>query len=124
MPFIELTPSSAPNPTRSRRSLGIDCDGKTEEKRCCRYPLIVDFGYLEWDWIIAPKTYEANYCAGDCLYAFLPKYPHSYIIQVTNRTICCAPRKMSSISMVYFNTEHHIVYSTLPGMTVEKCGCS
>ncbi|KAJ8898335.1 hypothetical protein PR048_003695 [Dryococelus australis] len=123
-PFIELTPSLASKPSRGRRSLGIDCDGTTEEKRCCRYPLTIDFEQFEWDWIIAPKTYEANYCAGDCPYVFLQKYPHSYIIQVTNRTICCAPRKMSSISMLYFNAEHNILHSTLPGMTVEKCARS
>ncbi|XP_063240597.1 uncharacterized protein LOC134541253 [Bacillus rossius redtenbacheri] len=123
-PFIELTPSAAAGPSRARRALGIECNATSEEKRCCRYPLTVDFDYLEWDWVVAPKTYEANYCAGDCTYAFLPRYPHSYIVQVTNRTICCGPRKMSPISMVYFNKEHHIVFSTLPGMSVEKCGCS
>ncbi|KDR22706.1 Inhibin beta chain, partial [Zootermopsis nevadensis] len=96
--------------------------------RCCRYPLTVDFEEFGWDWIIAPKKYEANYCSGECPYVFLQKYPHTHIVALANPSgtagPCCAPRKMSPISMLYFDNEYNIIYGLLPGMVVDRCGCS
>ena len=106
----------------------MTCDENSQETRCCRYPLTVDFEDFGWDWIIAPKKYDANYCSGECPYAFLQKYPHNHIVQQAIPTgvggPCCAARKMSSISMLYFDSANNIVFSVLPGMVVDKCGCS
>jgi hypothetical protein len=106
----------------------MTCEEGSAEDRCCRYPLTVDFEDFGWDWIIAPKKYDANYCSGKCPYAFLQKYPHNHIVQQANPSgeggPCCAARKMSSISMLYFDENSNIVFSVLPGMVVDKCGCS
>ena len=34
--------------------------------QCCLWPLIIDFDEFGWDWVLFPKTYEANFCSGDC----------------------------------------------------------
>ena len=34
--------------------------------QCCMWPLTIDFDEFGWDWVLFPKTYEANFCSGDC----------------------------------------------------------
>lgn len=126
-PFIEIKVDKQKH-RRSRRMIGLNCEENADEVRCCRYPLTVDFEEFGWDWIIAPKRYEANYCSGECPYVFLQKYPHTHLVQQANPQgsagPCCAPRKMSSISMLYFDADFNIIYGMLPGMVVDRCGCS
>ncbi|XP_063215222.1 growth/differentiation factor 11 isoform X2 [Chroicocephalus ridibundus] len=125
-PFMELRVLE--NNKRSRRNLGLDCDEHSTESRCCRYPLTVDFEAFGWDWIIAPKRYKANYCSGQCEYMFMQKYPHTHLVQQANPRgsagPCCTPTKMSPINMLYFNDKQQIIYGKIPGMVVDRCGCS
>lgn len=127
-PFVEVKVERGRSRGRHRRMIGLNCEEDADEVRCCRYPLTVDFEEFGWDWIIAPKRYEANYCSGECPYVFLQKYPHTHLVQQANPQgsagPCCAPRKMSSISMLYFDADYNIIYGMLPGMVVDRCGCS
>jgi hypothetical protein len=127
LPFIEVRVESK-TANRKRRMVGLNCEENSNEVRCCRYPLTVDFEEFGWDWIIAPKRYEANYCSGECPYVFLQKYPHTHLVQQANPSgsagPCCSPRKMSAISMLYFDDNYNIIYGMLPGMVVDRCGCS
>ncbi|XP_059350245.1 LOW QUALITY PROTEIN: growth/differentiation factor 8-like [Daphnia carinata] len=127
VPFVEVVTTDG-RKHRTKRTIGLNCDETSSETRCCRYPLTVDFVEFGWDWIIAPKKYEANYCSGECPYVFLQKYPHTHIVQQANPAgtagPCCAPRKMSPISMLYFDNEFNIIHGNLPGMVVDRCGCS
>ncbi|XP_076327467.1 growth/differentiation factor 8-like [Tachypleus tridentatus] len=127
-PFIEIE-MKKPQAMRSKRDTdGLVCNLDTTEVRCCRYPLTVDFVEFKWDWIIAPKRYEANYCSGECPFVFLHRYPHTHLVQQIDPYgsigPCCAPSKMSSISMLYFDDSSNIILGYLPGMMVKKCGCS
>ncbi|XP_029173049.1 growth/differentiation factor 8 [Nylanderia fulva] len=129
-PYLEVQTQELDSRKNSRikRNVGLNCDEASQETRCCRYKLTVDFEKFGWDWIIAPKKYDANYCSGDCPMAFLPAYPNTHIVSLAeppnNTGPCCAPRKLSEITMLYFDNEYQIVFSRLPGMVVEKCGCS
>ncbi|XP_032813193.1 growth/differentiation factor 11 [Petromyzon marinus] len=125
-PFLEVKVTEPFR--RSRRNIGLDCDESSNESRCCRYPLTVDFEAFGWDWIIAPKRYKANYCSGQCEYMFLQKYPHTHLVQQASPRgsagPCCTPTKMSPINMLYFNDQQQIIYGKIPGMVVDRCGCS
>ncbi|KAM4698214.1 growth/differentiation factor 8-like [Rhinophrynus dorsalis] len=125
-PFIEVKVTDTPK--RSRRDFGLDCDEHSTESRCCRYPLTVDFEAFGWDWIIAPKRYKANYCAGECGIAFLQKYAPTHFSLHANPKgsagPCCTPTKMSPINMLYFNENEQIIYGKIPAMVVDRCGCS
>ncbi|GAB6028092.1 Growth/differentiation factor 11 [Chamberlinius hualienensis] len=127
LPFLEVYVMDE-SKRRTKRMIGLNCEEGSNEVRCCRYPLKVDFEEFGWDWIIAPKTYDANYCSGECPFVFLQKYPHTHLVQQANPSgsagPCCAPRKMSPISMLYFDHEFNIIYGLLPGMVVDRCGCS
>nr|XP_019535029.2 growth/differentiation factor 8-like [Aedes albopictus] len=123
-PYIEIEFRDAPK-KRIKRNLSLDCDENDNETRCCRYPLTVDFEKFGWDWIIAPKRYEASYCAGECMLSFLPKYEHTHVMQLSTSAIpCCSPKKMSPIKLLYFDLSYRVIYSTIPNMIVEKCSCS
>ncbi|XP_050522742.1 growth/differentiation factor 8-like isoform X2 [Daktulosphaira vitifoliae] len=115
--------------SRAKRNTGnglICNETSVEETRCCRYPLTVDFEEFGWNWILAPTKYEANYCSGTCDPMLFMKYPHTHLVQMTKFDVgpCCAPRKMTSISMIYYDSNLNIVYGTVPGMVVDRCGCS
>lgn len=105
----------------------MNCDEGSNERTCCRYPLVIDFEVFGWDYIIAPKKYDAHYCAGDCDPLTQQRYPHTHIASMAApdvATPCCAPRKLSSISMLYFDHDMNVVYGSLPSMVVDRCGCS
>ncbi|XP_002732397.2 univin [Saccoglossus kowalevskii] len=102
---------------------------------CKRHPLYVNFREVGWhDWIIAPAGYEAFYCHGDCPFPLnenLNGTNHA-IIQTLVNTIepnavkskaCCAPTKLSSISMLYFDNNDNVVLRQYENMVVEACGC-
>ncbi|XP_031634913.1 uncharacterized protein LOC116348153 [Contarinia nasturtii] len=123
-PYIEIQTRDM-RKHRTKRHLAKDCRENERQTRCCRYPLRVDFRKFGWDWIIAPDIYEAYYCAGECPIGFLPKHPHTYIYSLSSSfQTCCSPRKLSPLSLLYFDDNKNVVHSIIPNMAVEKCGCS
>ena len=95
------------------------------ETSCCMWPLLVDFNEFGWDWVLFPRTYEANFCSGDCSLGVVSDYPHTHLINLHSAAgPCCAPRKMSSISMLYLDEDKNVIMGKLPSMKVERCGCS
>ncbi|KAJ8949168.1 hypothetical protein NQ318_021659 [Aromia moschata] len=126
VPFVEI--STMESKRRVRRNIGLNCEDNANEPLCCRYPLMVDFERIGFDFIIAPKRYDAHMCAGDCPFVTLQKYAHTHLIQMskpsTTTQPCCAPRKMSAMSMLYFDEQLNVVFGSLPGMVVDRCGCS
>lgn len=109
------------------RSTGPDCSDDSQERRCCRYPLTIDFDAFRWDWIVAPKRYEAYYCAGECPFLHYQSNPHTHLIQqITPRASpCCAPTHVSSLPIIYMDDKaKRIFHMSIPGMIVDRCGCS
>ncbi|XP_053546293.1 growth/differentiation factor 8-like [Bombina bombina] len=124
-PFLEIKLMDTVK--RMRRDSGLDCDEHSNETMCCRYPLTIDFDAFEWDWVIAPRTYKANYCLGECGIEFLQKYPHFHVVHQANPKNptgpCCSPTKMSPLVMLYFNDNAEVILGKIPGMVVDRCGC-
>ena len=58
------------------------------------------------------------------------EYPHTNLMQMSTTGLhssagpCCAPRKMSSINMLYLDQDSNVILGKLPSMKVERCGCS
>lgn len=133
-PFLVITTRTKLNHGRSRRHAYNCEDGKI--KQCCKQSLYVDFSQLGWDdWIIYPRGYTANYCMGECSQLSrtpeVMAYFHSHVLEeyrmknpYASITPCCAPTKLSSISLIYFDPEGHIIKSDLPKMVVDECGCT
>lgn len=127
--MLEIHTEESRRNRNRRNSSRNQCTTSQIESRCCRYPLLVNFVELGWDFIVAPKVYEANFCNGECPYLYAHKYAHSALIQKMNSTNakhgpCCGARKLSPMKMLYYDHDHKIKFDTIQDMVVDRCGCS
>ena len=51
-----------------RTTINRVCSEEYDPKvtQCCMWPLKIDFDEFKWDWILFPRSYDANFCSGDC----------------------------------------------------------
>ncbi|XP_041672126.1 nodal-related 2 [Cheilinus undulatus] len=105
----------------------------SEKSLCRKVDLHVDFNQIGWgSWIIFPKRYNAYRCEGFCpgpLGEELNPTNHAYMQSLLKHyhpdrvaSPCCAPTKMSPLSMLYYENgemllRHH------EDMIVDECGC-
>ncbi|KAM3849471.1 LOW QUALITY PROTEIN: nodal homolog 2-A-like [Diretmus argenteus] len=104
----------------------------SEKSLCRRVDLNVDFNQIGWGSIIFPKRYNAYRCEGTCpspLGEDLNPTNHAYMQSLLKyyhpdrvSSPCCAPTKMSPLSMLYYENgemllRHH------EDMVVDECGC-
>lgn len=119
--------SNAINPLRDLQQL-------VSTKSCQIQQLYVSFKDLKWhDWIIAPDGYGAYYCSGEC------NFPLNTHMNATNHALvqtlvhlmqpqkvpkpCCAPTKLSPISVLYYLDETNVNLKKYKNMVVKSCGC-
>ncbi|CAK6979029.1 growth/differentiation factor 10 [Scomber scombrus] len=109
--------------------------GDTQHKGCSRRNLRVDFADIGWsEWVIAPKAFDAYYCAGTCGFP-LPKVvrPSNHAtIQSIVRAVgiipgvpepCCVPERMSPLAVLYQDESRNPVLKIYPNMSVQSCSC-
>ncbi|XP_070534124.1 bone morphogenetic protein 7-like [Ptychodera flava] len=114
---------------------GNSADPNSPRQRSCqKRSLYVSFKELGWqDWIIAPEGYFAFYCNGEC------SFPLNAHMNATNHAIvqtlvhlmdpnsvpkpCCAPTKLSAISVLYFDDSSNVILKKYRNMVVKSCGC-
>ncbi|XP_016113068.1 growth/differentiation factor 10-like [Sinocyclocheilus grahami] len=107
----------------------------SEPRMCSRRYLRVDFADIGWsEWILAPKAFDAYYCAGVCGFP-IPKVVHPSnhaTIQSIVRAVgivpgvpepCCVPDKMSSLAVLFLDSSRNMVVKIYPSMSVETCAC-
>ncbi|KAG7325444.1 hypothetical protein KOW79_011760 [Hemibagrus wyckioides] len=107
----------------------------SEPRVCTRRYLRVDFADIGWsEWILAPKAFDAYYCAGTCGFP-MPKVVHPSnhaTIQSIVRAVgivpgvpepCCVPEKMSELAVLFLDTSRNMVLKLYPNMSVETCAC-
>ncbi|XP_042364041.1 growth/differentiation factor 10-like [Plectropomus leopardus] len=107
----------------------------SEPRVCSRRYLKVDFADIGWsEWVLAPKSFDAYYCAGACGFP-IPKVVHPSnhaTIQSIVRAVgivpgvpepCCVPEKMSPLSVLFLDTNRNMVLKVYPGMSVDTCAC-
>ncbi|XP_057682456.1 growth/differentiation factor 10b [Corythoichthys intestinalis] len=107
----------------------------SEPRVCTRRYLKVDFADIGWsEWVLAPKSFDAYYCAGSCGFP-IPKVvrPSNHAtIQSIVRAVgivpgipepCCVPEKMSPLSVLFLDPGRNMVLKVYPGMSVDTCTC-
>ncbi|XP_072522829.1 growth/differentiation factor 10 [Salminus brasiliensis] len=107
----------------------------SEPRVCARRYLRVDFADIGWsEWILAPKAFDAYYCAGTCGFP-MPKVVHPSnhaTIQSIVRAVgivpgvpepCCIPEKMSPLAVLFLDTSRNMVLKVYPSMSVDTCAC-
>ena len=100
--------------------------------RCQRRWYYVQFSKLKWNWIIAPRGYNANYCKGSCprvLDMHLQPTNHAILQNILHRmdnripSPSCVPTKLHSISVIYRTSDKSVALTVYAGMVVSTCGC-
>ena len=130
-PYIELSMQSNYRRNRKRRMLNFDCT-ETEtspSKACCRYPMTLNFTGMGWDWILAPKVVDVNYCSGECEIKYLINPYIHFVQQTTGRPkhfvgACCVPKVYNPLKMIYYSEQDRIQFGTVKGIVVNSCGCT
>uniref|UniRef100_A0A3B4DLC2 TGF-beta family profile domain-containing protein n=1 Tax=Pygocentrus nattereri TaxID=42514 RepID=A0A3B4DLC2_PYGNA len=101
---------------------------------CKKHELYVSFSDLGWkDWVLAPPGYSAYYCDGEC------DYPLGSCMNATNHAMiqlvvhlikpdevpkaCCAPTKLSPISVLFYDDNNNVILKKHRNMVVKTCGC-
>uniref|UniRef100_A0A3B1KLH5 Bone morphogenetic protein 8a n=1 Tax=Astyanax mexicanus TaxID=7994 RepID=A0A3B1KLH5_ASTMX len=100
---------------------------------CKKHELYVSFSDLGWkDWVLAPTGYSAYYCDGEC------DYPLGSCMNATNHAMiqlvhlikpdevpkaCCAPTKLSPISVLFYDDNNNVILKKHRNMVVKTCGC-
>uniref|UniRef100_A0A3Q2QFT0 Bone morphogenetic protein 8a n=1 Tax=Fundulus heteroclitus TaxID=8078 RepID=A0A3Q2QFT0_FUNHE len=101
---------------------------------CKKHELYVSFSDLGWkDWVLAPTGYSAYYCDGECIHpmgACMNATNHAIIQQVVHLmkpnevpSACCAPTKLSSISVLFYDDNNNVILKKHRNMVVKTCGC-
>ncbi|XP_048844269.1 nodal-related 2 [Brienomyrus brachyistius] len=100
---------------------------------CRKVSLHIDFNQIGWgSWIVFPKKYNAYRCEGTCPnpvgedsqptnHAYMQsllKYYHPEQVP----SACCAPTKMSPLSMLYYEGGE-VILRHHEDMIVDECGC-
>jgi len=109
---------------------------KNLETICSLQPLEVNLKEIGWgSTVISPVKYQANYCSGSCSFPMSQaENPsnHATVLSILARKqlgetnipeACCVPRKMDSLTLLYFDVDGSVVLKTYPQMAVKSCGC-
>jgi len=114
---------------------GLELPEDAGKSLCQRRKLSVDFNEIGWgEWIISPKTFEAQYCAGRCPFPLakgLNPTNHATIQSIVHAiggypevpAPCCVPDVLSSLTLLYFDDNRNVVLKNYPSMTAESCAC-
>ncbi|XP_018784889.1 PREDICTED: protein screw [Bactrocera latifrons] len=103
-------------------------------KACERRNFTLDFKYLGMEKsVIAPKTFEAFYCFGECNFP-LGTPMHNATNHAIVQTLmhlkrpnlpkpCCVPIKLASISILYSVNEDSVNLMRFSHIVAKECGC-
>ncbi len=132
-PIIQLYRAPINRPTihsRYRRSFSCPSDGS-----CCLNRFYMNFTEIGWDdWILQPKGYDANYCAGSCLYSGNVIQLHSRLLHTiayskrqndqdyASLLPCCSPKRLSALRIIY-SVDGDIRTKKVADMKALECGC-
>uniref|UniRef100_A0A8R1TYI4 TGF_BETA_2 domain-containing protein n=1 Tax=Onchocerca volvulus TaxID=6282 RepID=A0A8R1TYI4_ONCVO len=125
MMYLELT--TMEEWSRHKRSYQEVCTKEMNEPSCCLYSLVVDFEAAGWDFVIAPKLYDAHMCSGECHLHHVVRSPHSKITSSTKKNAvsgCCHPTEYDPITLVYMTQEKELKIREVPGMIARRCACA
>ncbi|KAM4598903.1 growth/differentiation factor 10 [Fundulus diaphanus] len=107
----------------------------SHDRRCSRRNLRVDFADIGWsEWVVAPKSFDAYYCAGACGFPMpqVARPSNHATIQSIVRAVgiipgipepCCVPESMSPLAVLFQDESRNLVIKVYPNMSVQSCSC-
>ncbi|CAD6187926.1 unnamed protein product [Caenorhabditis auriculariae] len=123
---------------RRRRDAAPVCPRENPSAGCCMYDFEIDFEKIGWSWIIAPRTYNAYLCRGDCTLNghHMHRHGHTKLVRATVRQegtpdwladqigTCCHATDYEPLTVVYVNQDGFVSQKDIPGMIARRCSCS
>ena len=110
---------------RNRRKRGVDlhwCPSPSTTT-CCLHDVEIKFQDIGWDFVIMPVILHINACSGNCdSQAYYKNLERGRALK-WSYTSCCVPRKMASISMLYYDNDLKVTYKVVPNMIANSCQC-
>ncbi|KAI6176266.1 Bone morphogenetic protein 3B [Aphelenchoides bicaudatus] len=115
--------------------LGSEQEKQVDKKQCAKRDFVVNFRDIGWDeWVIAPKKFEAHYCAGSCEFplaedtnpsnhAQLQSIAHSMGLLPSSASVCCVPDRLDSQTLLYYDEDGNVVLKNYPKMIAQSCAC-
>ncbi|KAJ7369791.1 hypothetical protein OS493_036434 [Desmophyllum pertusum] len=130
-PFLAVDTEEKQQVNRQKRQVVDECP-VTRPETCCRlHPFEVDVSDISWDFIIAPKTLNISACAGSCgspRHAFYRSRNLTRAIAFNEMNMlkpqCCVPKRMGSLSLIYFDHNQAIQKTEFPNLKVLSCHCT
>ncbi|XP_054851906.1 bone morphogenetic protein 15 [Eublepharis macularius] len=141
VPFEEKLPRQPVQTRKARQAGNLALDlpsylhtNSVKKKECSLHPFRVSFQQLGWDhWIIAPHSYQPQYCKGNCprILHFGYHSPNHAIIQnfineLVDQSIpppSCVPYEYSPISILMREQNGTILYKVYEDMIAKSCTC-
>uniref|UniRef100_A0A6G1SIA1 Bone morphogenetic protein 4 n=1 Tax=Aceria tosichella TaxID=561515 RepID=A0A6G1SIA1_9ACAR len=124
--------SGRPTSQQGSRPKGKGRPAVKQSDKCSKRSLNINFDEVGWSsWIIAPHSYNANYCSGDCNWPLsdTQNSTNHAIIQSIYRSVgrlvpksCCAPVKLGRMAILY-QLDGIVQMRLYDDMIVEACGC-
>ena len=109
----------------------FNCRQGDSESRCCRYPLMVSFREIGWDWVIAPDSFQAYYCDGSCPYRFRAAHRFSSVQSILHMlnplsvpSPSCTPQDLSPLELLHATKNGGLAVTRVNQMVVGNCGCA
>ena len=105
---------------------------ETRNSECCLDTFVVNFKEIGWsDWILAPESYDAKTCKGECkdLSKQFLKQHTIMVNQYGKQTAtpvrhCCSPTKFKPLSLLYRNNDNVVIKATLNQLVADECQCT
>ena len=125
-PFLQIQVENVMcSKQRNRRHIIKTCKEPEDlkYKKCCLWEIKVDFEIdLGWDWIIHPSKLKIGYCNGECDEEDVLQIPsYARFLQQSSKFVvnplCCTPRKMSDMHILYLDYNKNVILGKLPDMT-------
>ncbi|XP_025413833.1 growth/differentiation factor 10-like [Sipha flava] len=103
--------------------------------QCRMEKLVLNFADIGWeDWVIYPKGFETNYCAGGCLFPLgKGSRPTNHAtVQSLARSFgrlwdvpepSCVPDTLAPLTLLYMDRSNHVLLKSYPDMRVVTCSC-
>ncbi|XP_011177192.1 protein screw [Zeugodacus cucurbitae] len=126
-------PPPPPQPHMPSHTMNEE-DAIEHPKACERRNFTLDFKYLGMEKsVIAPKTFEAFYCFGECNFPLGTPMNNATNHAIVQTLIhlkrpnlpkpCCVPVKLASISILYSVNEDSVNLMRFSQIVAKECGC-
>ena len=94
---------------------------------CCRFPLVVNFREIGFDFVWIPDSFAAYFCSGECGRDLQHYSSHGQLVRRVNGEasgICCSPSSLSPLTLIVFDRVHNrLVIQRVQEMVTDSCRC-